>query len=76
MITPVELGRVTEPILEVLELGEGATDEIVGAAARAAEMLGELGERPILVEVQPAGLALVVGEHGAIDVKQPLLPHA
>jgi hypothetical protein len=39
-------------------------------------MLGKLGERPVLVEVEAACLALVVREHGAVDVKKPLLPRA
>ena len=61
-------------VLEVLELRQRAAHQVVGAAAGAREVLGELGERPVLVEVQAAGLALVLGEHGAVDVEEPLLP--
>lgn len=65
-----------EAVLEMLELRKRAPDEIMGAAACAREMLGKLGERPVLVEVEAACLALVVREHGAVDVKKPLLPRA
>ena len=57
------------------ELCERAADEVVGAAATHSEGLGELGVRPVLVETQAAGLALVVGENGAVDVEQPLPAH-
>ena len=67
---------MAETVFEVFELRQRAPHEIVGAAAGAREMLGELGERPVLVEVQPAGFALVVRQHGAIDVEEPLLPGA
>ena len=30
------------------------------------KVLSELGDRPVLVKVQPAGLSLVVGEHAAV----------
>ena len=75
-IAAIELGGVSEAVLEMLELRQRAPDEIVGAAARAREMLGKLGERPVLMEVQAAGLTLVLGEHGAVDVEEPLLPRA
>ena len=65
-----------EAILEVIKLRERATDEVVGATASAREVFGELGERPVLVKVQAAGLALMVGEQGAVDVEQPLLHRA
>ena len=65
-----------EAILEVLELCQCPANEVVGAAPRACEVLGKLGERPVLVEMEPAGFALVVGEHGAVDVEEPLLQNA
>jgi len=67
---------VSEPRLEMLELRKRAPDEIVGPTTRAREVLGKLGERPVLVEVEAARLALVLGEHGAVDVKEPLVPRA
>jgi hypothetical protein len=75
-ITAVELGGVPEALLEMLELGQRAPNEIVGSASRACEVLGKLGERPVLVEVKAACLALMVREHGSVDVKEPLLPGA
>jgi hypothetical protein len=75
-VATIELGGMPEALLEMLELCERSPDEIVGAAARAREMLGKLGERPVLVEVEAACLALVLGEHGAVDIKEPLLPRA
>ena len=72
-VPPLHLGRVAEALLEVLELRKRAADQVVRAAARALQVLGELGERPVLVEVQPAGLTLVLGEQRAVDVEQPLL---
>ena len=65
-----------ETILEVLELCQRAANEVVGAAPGACEMLGKLGERPVLVEMEPAGLALVIGEHGAVHIEEPLLQDA
>jgi len=65
-----------EAILEVLELCQRPANEVVGAAPGACEMLGKLGERPVLVEMEPAGLALVTGEHGAVHVEEPLLQNA
>jgi hypothetical protein len=41
--------------------------------ASALEVLGELGDRPILVEVEAAGLALVIGEQGAEHVEEALM---
>jgi hypothetical protein len=73
-ITAVELGGMAESCLEVLELRQRAAHQIVGAAAGALEVLGKLGERPVLVEVQAARVALVLGEQGAVDVEKPLLP--
>jgi hypothetical protein len=64
---------MSETVLEVLELSERAADEVVGAAPSTREMLRELRERPILVEVEPAGLVLVVGEQGTVDVEEALL---
>jgi hypothetical protein len=75
-IPAVELGCVPKTILEVIKLRQRPTDEIVGATASAREVFGELGERPVLVKVQAAGLALMVGEQGAVDVEQPLLHRA
>ena len=75
-VAALELGGVAEAVLEVRELGQRAADEVMGAAARACEVLGELGEGPVLVEMQPAGLTLVLGEQGAVDVKEALLPRA
>lgn len=72
-IATVELSSMSETVLEVIELSERAADEVMGAAPSAREMLGELRERPVLMEVEPAGLALVVGEQGTVDVEQPLL---
>ena len=71
-VAAVELGGEAEPLLEALQLRERPPHQVVGAAAGAAQVLGELGDRPVLVEVQAAGLALMVGEHGAVDVEQPL----
>jgi len=67
---------MSEAVLEMLELCQRAPDEIVGSAACAREVLGKLGERPVLVEVESAGLALVLGEYRAVDIKEPLLPGA
>ncbi len=67
---------MSEAVLEMLELCQRAPDEIVGPAACAREVLGKLGERPVLMEVESAGLALVLGEHRAVDIKEPLLPRA
>jgi hypothetical protein len=72
-VTTLQLSRMAEALLEVLELGERAAHQVVGSAPRAVKMLSELGERPILVEVQAAGRALVLGEHCAIDVEETLL---
>jgi hypothetical protein len=44
----------------------------MGAAPAAAQALGQLGEGPILVQVQPAGLALVIGEQRAVDIEEAL----
>ena len=67
---------MTKTALEMLQLRQRTPDEIVRAAARAREMLGDLGERPVLMEVQAAGLTLVIREHGTVDVEEPLLPCA
>jgi hypothetical protein len=75
-IAAIEFGGMSKALLEMLELCQCPPDEIVGTAARAREVLGKLGERPVLVEVETAGLALVLGEHRAVDVKEPLLPRA
>ena len=63
---------MTEAILEVLQLGEATTDEIVSGAAGAAVRLGEFRVRPVLIEMETARLALPLGEQGAVDVEQPL----
>jgi hypothetical protein len=75
-IAAIEFGGMSEALLEMLELCKCAPDEIVGTAACAREVLGKLGERPVLVEVEAARLALVFCEHGAVDIKEPLLPRA
>ena len=75
MVPAIELGRVAKALLEVLELRQRAAHQVVGAASGAGEVLGELGEGPILMEVQPARVALMFGEQGAVDVEQTLLPH-
>ena len=75
-VATVELGSVSEAVLEMIELSECAADQVMGAAPSTREMLGELRERPVLMEVEPAGLALVLGEHRAVDIKEPLLPRA
>src|SRR5580698_6316823 len=67
---------MAEALLEVLELGERATNEVMRPTAGALQVLGELGERPVLMEMQAACLALVLGEQRAVDVKQPLLRDA
>ena len=63
---------MTQPRLAVLELGQAPAHQVVGAAAAAAQVLGQLGEGPVLVQVEAAGLALAVGEQAAVDVEQTL----
>ena len=72
-VTTLQFGRMAEALLEVLELGERAAHEVVGSAPRALKMLGELGERPVLVQVQAAGRVLMLGEQCAVDVEEALL---
>jgi hypothetical protein len=43
-VSPLQFSRVAQALLEMLELRERAANEVVGPAARALEMLGELGE--------------------------------
>ena len=56
----------------MLELGQPPADQVVGTAPAAAQVLGQLGEGPVLVEVEAAGLPLAVGEQPAVDVEEPL----
>jgi hypothetical protein len=35
-------------------------------------MLGELGDRPVLIEVKPASLTLMVGQDAAVDIQKTL----
>lgn len=67
-----QLGGEAEPLLQVFQLGERAAHQVVRPAAAAAEVLGQLGERPVLIEVEVAGIALVAGEHGPVDVEKSL----
>src|SRR5258708_14875485 len=70
-----ELRGVAEALLVVGELSQGAAHQVERSAAAHPELLGELGVRPVLVEPEPARLALVLGEQGAIDVEQTLTPN-
>jgi len=72
-VAAIQFGCQPKTLLEVLELGDSSPDQVVGTAARALEVLGELGDRPVLVEMEAAGLALVVGEQATEHVEETLM---
>src|SRR5207302_6691989 len=71
-IATTQLGFVAETLLESCELRRGPAHQVVRGAPRAPEALGDLAVRPVLVQVQPASLALMLGETRAVDVEQAL----
>src|SRR5205807_6319562 len=75
-IATTQLGFVAETLLKSSELRRGPAHQVVGGAPRAPEALGDLAVRPVLVQVQPAGLALMRGEQRAVDVEQALVSRA
>src|ERR1700730_9325079 len=72
-VATLQLRRVSQAVFKVLQLGEPAPHQVVGATARAAKLLCELGERPVLVEMQTAGFPLVRGQQRAVHVEKPLV---
>ena len=72
-IATTQLGFVAETLLKSCELRRGPAHQVVRGAPRAPEALGDLAVRPVLVEMEPAGLALMLGQECAIDIEQALV---
>ena len=53
-------------------VGQATLNQIGGATAAHPEVLGQFGVGPVVIQIEPAGVALAIGQNRAVDVEEAL----